>query len=211
MITISLFILSGTILAVLMIAKRVEERRKTEVFLLKAISRGDARVRELHHQAVHFYSMGKEKIVFFVKKQLPMYSKISVIKAVNKFKEKTEHHIGNIRDSRLLKKSDGISEFFKNISDIEKGAGEINETYYEEGKVTIEPIIEAEELIESAFNVEPELVVTEVTPEVVKVLKPKKQHAPRTSHKKTAVVASPIIHITKTRRSRKKTAVSEVL
>ena len=31
-----------------------------------------------------------------------------------------------MRDSRLIKRSDGISEFFKNMSEIEKGNGEIH-------------------------------------------------------------------------------------
>ena len=153
MIAISLFTLSGVILAVIMIAKRMEERKKTGVFILKAISRGDALVREFHHQAVHLYSTGKEKAVFFVKKQVPMHSKISLIKVLNILKDRTERHIGNIRDSRLLKKSDGISEFFKNMNEVEKGAGEINESYFEEGKIDIEPIIESIPVVEEVLEI----------------------------------------------------------
>ena len=38
-------------------------------------------------------------------------------------------YLGSMRDSRLLKKSDGISEFFRTMSTVEKGAGEIDEGY----------------------------------------------------------------------------------
>ncbi|MEK7227396.1 MAG: hypothetical protein AAB641_00705 [Patescibacteria group bacterium] len=127
MITFATFIFSGIALATLTLTKRVEERRKTGVFLLKLISKGDERVRELHHKSLHLYSTGKEKTAFFVKKQLPMRSKNSLHKLYAKLSEQTKKYMGDIRDSRLLKKSDGISEFFKNMSSIEKGKGEIHE------------------------------------------------------------------------------------
>jgi len=44
-------------------------------------------------------------------------------------KERREQYVNIMRDSRLLKKSDGISEFFKNMSDVEKGNGEIHDTF----------------------------------------------------------------------------------
>src|SRR3989344_1041544 len=127
MVTFALFTLSGIGIVTITMAKRFEEKRKKPFFLLSAISKGDERVRELHHQAVHWYSIGKEKIAFFVKKQLPMRSRNSFNKLVTFLEENAEKYFGNIRDSRLLKKSDGISEFFKNMSAVEKGSGEINE------------------------------------------------------------------------------------
>ena len=42
-----------------------------------------------------------------------------------------------MRDSKLLKKSDGISEFFKNMSNIEKGNGEIHDNY-DDGSQNVE-------------------------------------------------------------------------
>ena len=92
MFTIALFLLSGIVLATIMLAKRMEEkRRKTPlIFVLRAISRGDERLREFNHQAVHFYSQGKEKAVFFITKQLPMRSRISITKVLNLLRERTE-------------------------------------------------------------------------------------------------------------------------
>ena len=58
-----------------------------------------------------------------------MHSKNSSNKLLSYLAEKKEKYINNMRDSRLLKKSDGISEFFKNMSSIEKGNGEIHDTY----------------------------------------------------------------------------------
>ena len=59
-------------------------------------------------------------------------------KFVAKISEQTEKYMGDIRDSRLLKKSDGISEFFKSMSSIEKGVGEINDVYYDDAPVIVE-------------------------------------------------------------------------
>ncbi|MDO8565376.1 MAG: hypothetical protein Q7R67_02035 [bacterium] len=140
MVTFSLFIISGTALVTLTLAKRREERRKTGVFLLKAISRGDERARALHHQAVRLYSEGKERADFLIKKQLPMRSRHTFNKLVTLLQEQSERYAGRMRDSKLLKKSDGISEFFKNMSEVEKGAGEINEAYEETILATAEPI-----------------------------------------------------------------------
>lgn len=132
MLLIYLFILSGLVLAMLLVAKRVEEKKRKTVFVLKLISKGDERVRELHHEAVHFYSLGKEKAQFFIQKQLPRYSKSSLNKVLARVEENLEKYLLSLRDSRLLKKSDGISEFFKTMSEVEKGGGEINEDIYTE-------------------------------------------------------------------------------
>lgn len=120
-------------MVVLTIAKRVEEKHKKTFFVFKAISLGDERLREIHHQSLHFYSKGKEKAAFWLKKQLPLKLRSLWNRALVLGKESTKKLVGDLRDSRLLKKkSDGMSEFFKNISDIEKGNGEINEVYLEE-------------------------------------------------------------------------------
>lgn len=139
MITFTLFIISGAALVTLTLAKRVEEKRKTSVFLFKLISKGDERIRGLHHKSVHFYSVGKDRIAFFVKKQLPMRSRNSLNKFITRFSEQAEKYMGDIRDSRLLKKPDGISEFFKSMSSVEKGTGEINDPY-EERIIKIETV-----------------------------------------------------------------------
>lgn len=132
MISFSLFILSGAVIVTLTAAKRMEGKRKTNVFLFKFIAKADTHVRELHHKSLHFYSEGKDKFLFVVKKQLPLRLKSHFYKTITFIKGKVMGYTGDMRNSRLLKRSDGISEFFKNISEIEKGAGEINEPYIEE-------------------------------------------------------------------------------
>ncbi len=138
MITLTLFTISGAALLTLTLTKRAEERRKRGVLLLKLISRGDERMRELHHKSLHFYSTGREKVVFFIKKQLPMRLKNSLNKFIIKLSEQVTKYMGDIRNSRLLKKSDGISEFFKNMSTVEKGSGEINDVYYDDAPAIAE-------------------------------------------------------------------------
>ena len=132
-----LFILSGLVIATMLVAKRVGERKKTGVFFLKIISRGDERARELHHQAIHQYSVNKERAYLLVTKQMPIRARNYWNKFQVQVREAAEKYSGDIRNSRLLKRSDGISEFFKNISDIEKG-GEINEVYEDRESVVLE-------------------------------------------------------------------------
>ena len=133
-----IFFISGLALATLLVAKRIEERRKTSIFLLKWISKGEERSHGLHHEAVRFYSLGKEKVHFFVMRQLPRYSRSSLNKTLARFEENTQKYLERLRDSHLLKKQDGISEFFKNMSEVEKGAGEINQDIYIE-ELTVAP------------------------------------------------------------------------
>lgn len=98
-------------------------------FISNLISKGDIHARRFYHRVVHFYSEGKEKIGFILKRKIPLHSKNSSNKFLSLLKEKKGKFISRMRDSRLLKKSDGISEFFKNMSNIEKGNGEIHDTF----------------------------------------------------------------------------------
>lgn len=113
----------------LLSAKSLERRRKKPFFVLTLISSGDIHVRSLYHKMVHLYSDSKEKGWFLLKKQVPIRGRFLLNKLVSFIKEKREQYVGNMRDSRLLKKPDGISEFFKSMSDVEKGNGEVNEVY----------------------------------------------------------------------------------
>lgn len=129
MITISIFTISGLAIVLLTTAKGLAEKRQKSFFILEAISKGDTHIRGFYRRAVHLYSEGKEQARFFFKRQIPIHSKNSFNKLISFLKEKRGQYIGNMRNSRLLKKSDGISEFFKNMSDVEKGNGEINDVY----------------------------------------------------------------------------------
>ncbi|MBX4206536.1 hypothetical protein KW784_02000 [Candidatus Parcubacteria bacterium] len=134
------FILSGVALAALTLAKRFEARGSAErrkIFLLRTVSKGDARARDLYHKGLHFYSEGKHKFLFFMKKQLPAKARIYANKGITKLKEVGEERFGNIRNSRLIGKKEGISEFFKNISEVKKGAGELHDDVYIEEREEI--------------------------------------------------------------------------
>lgn len=170
-----IFILSGTVLAIMLLAKRIEEKRKRNVFILNLISRGDTHVRELHHRAVRYYSIGKEKGVFLVKKQLPRYSRSSLNKALALIEERLQRHLDSIRDSRLLKKDEGISEFFKNISEVEKGGGELHDDVYdaESQEVIAAPQGAKEPVIEVRFE-----VVNTADTQPTKTVRPRARKSP---------------------------------
>ncbi len=144
MLPFSIFILSGVGIVTLTVAKRLEEKRRAQTIVLRAVSKGDERMRDIHHKALHHYSYSKEKFAFWFKKQLPLKLKSLWHKVQLYVREKSVEYLGDVRNSRLLKKSDGISEFFKNISEIEKGGGEINdEVFVAEPMPTLEPIVPA--------------------------------------------------------------------
>ena len=129
MTSIVIFTISGLAITFFVATKGVAEKRKRAFYIFDAISSADSYVREIYHKSVRFYDKGKEKIFFLFKKQVPIHSKNSINKLIFFLQEKRKQYIENMRDSRLLKKSDGISEFFKNMSEIEKGNGEINDVY----------------------------------------------------------------------------------
>lgn len=114
-----IFALSGIAVVILVGAKMWQEKRKKSTFLLRGIGRGDEHVRKISQHAVRHYSDVKEKTDFFLKNQLPLHTKNFINKTNATLKEKSEKYIGNIRGSRFLKKSDGLPEFFKNISEKE--------------------------------------------------------------------------------------------
>ena len=125
-----IFIISGFSIILLIVSKKLEEKRQRPLFILKAISKSDIYMRDFYRQALHWYSDSKEKLVFLINKRVPMHSRNLLNKQISLLKEKRDRYIGNMRDSRLLKKSDGISEFFKNMSSVEKGNGEINDDIF---------------------------------------------------------------------------------
>jgi hypothetical protein len=99
-----------------------ELKHKRSIFPLSFISKSDHRIKEITHLATGRYSEFKEKGEFMLKKQLPLHSKNLLNKTKTLINEKVEKHLGDIRNTRLLgNKKDGISEFFKNLSDKENG------------------------------------------------------------------------------------------
>lgn len=198
MFTFSIFIFSGVIIASLTIAKRMEEKKRRSPIVLRAVSHGDESVRQMHHKLLHQYSRIKDKSAFWVKKQIPLKMKSLVNKLQTYAKEKGEAYLGNVRGSRLLQRSGGISEFFKNISEIEKGAGEINEALPKEIRsdfyleTATKPIEVTETRVATIITKEveekPVHLVTALEPEPVVNSIPKKRRTYKPRARKLAVV-----------------------
>lgn len=150
MFLIYLFFLSALVIAVMLVAKRIEEKRRKPLFVLKAIGKGDERARYWIEKALDQYSRSKESLIFWVKKQLPLKSKSYWNKLQTFAKEAGEKYMADIRNSKLMRRSgsEGISEFFKNISEIEKGNGEINEVFEERVEVVVKEFEEIREIAE---------------------------------------------------------------
>ena len=126
--SIAIFAISGTAIITLLVAKKFEEGREGRLFIFSWITKGDEHIRDWHHKVLRWYSEGKEKVLFIFKRQVPIHSRNTFNKLVTYLKEKRDQYENNMRNSRLLKKPAGISEFFKSMSDIEKGNGAIDET-----------------------------------------------------------------------------------
>src|SRR3989338_9178321 len=97
MIVTSIFTISGISIITLVVAKRLEEKRKKSFFILDVISKSDTRIRELYHRAVRLYFEGKEKSSFLFKRQIPIHSKNSFNKLLSFLKEKREQYIVRMR------------------------------------------------------------------------------------------------------------------
>ncbi|MBX4195635.1 hypothetical protein KW796_01605 [Candidatus Parcubacteria bacterium] len=126
-----IFIISGLALGTMIWAKVWEDKHRKKPILLRLISLGDERVRTVSHELAHRYSEWKDQADFFLHKQLPLRTRNFINKTNTVIKEEAIKRIGDIRGSRFLKKSDGISEFFKSISDKETN-GRIDESLDED-------------------------------------------------------------------------------
>jgi len=115
-----IFITSGLCIIGLVLIKMQALKTKRSMLLLEFISNGDHHVREIYQNTTHQYFDIKEKVIIFITKQFPMHTKNLLNKTETLVKEKLEKYTGNIRNSRLLnRKKEGISEFFKNLSEKE--------------------------------------------------------------------------------------------
>lgn len=127
MVLTAIFIVSGLAIILLLVVKKLGERRIKQFFILRAISKGDKRVREVYHKTVSLYTHDKERFLLFLKKRIPMHSKNSLNKSLSFLKGKKDRYVERLRNSKIIGKSDGISEFFRSMSDVEKGNGEIHD------------------------------------------------------------------------------------
>ncbi len=179
MVSFALFIFSGVTLVALLLAKRVENRSGRRSFLLRAISKGDRQIRELFHRVLDFYSLGRERSLFIIQKQLPLKAKRELGKAQTYIQEKIEGQFGNVRNARLIKRQEGISEFFKNISEIEKGGGELHEEIYAPYAPEVpETSVSISQETEPVITIIPEPKKEEKKPRVVRKRAPAKKKVP---------------------------------
>ena len=117
-----IFLVSGACILLLLFGKVWEQRNKRPFVLLGFISNGDRHVREWSQIATHEYAVLKEDAEFFLKKQFPLHARNFINKTETLVRERTEKYVGDLRNTKLLKpKNEGISEFFKNISERENG------------------------------------------------------------------------------------------
>lgn len=112
-----IFVISLLGILTLVVSKMLEEKSKKRPIFLRLVSLGDERVRNATIEFAHLYSEWKERGKFFLENQLPLHSKNLMNKAATLVKDKFEKHVGDIRGSKFLKKSDGLSEYFKSISE----------------------------------------------------------------------------------------------
>ncbi|MDB5194138.1 MAG: hypothetical protein JWN50_152 [Parcubacteria group bacterium] len=114
-----IFLASGAGLVVLLLTKMRQLSSKKDPLLLRVISLGDARMRDLSHQGAHFYADSKEDLEFFWKKSLPLHAKNTWNKVSQLAREKSQILVNDLRNTKLLKKDGDISEFFKAMSEQE--------------------------------------------------------------------------------------------
>ena len=113
---IAIFGISGLSILVLLTAKLIEEKRRKQIFVLGIISMGNESVRRYSRFITHKYSEFKTRLDLTLTKRLPNQFKVLSNRAGNFLKEYVEYYTEKARNSRLLKRNGGISEFFKNIS-----------------------------------------------------------------------------------------------
>ena len=138
-----IFIFSGVAIVVIIFAKWWELRKHESVWVLRMISKTDKHIRQLSHHLTHQYSVYKDKSQVLVKKQIPLHAKNVANKTEALLREKLEKYVGNIRNTKFLnsKNKEGISEFFKNMKNLEeetaeaiKDMDEANKSELEEGE-----------------------------------------------------------------------------
>jgi hypothetical protein len=174
-----IFILSGVAILSLTLAKRFE-MKGYRVIVFRAVSKGDERARDLYHKSLRFYSEGKVKTVFFVRKQLPVRLKIYTNRSVAWLQARFEERFGDMRGSRFIVKGESGSDFVKSVAEVEKGRGELHDDVYIAEEEP--PVIEAVRATPEAFVTvsEPPIpAAISITQEEVVMMKPKKPRAPR--------------------------------
>lgn len=122
------FAVSGILIAIVLAAKVIEIKTNRKTLVLRLISLGDERMRELSHRVADEYSHYKGRMDVALRHQLPLRARNFYYKTLSAVKEETQKRLGDIRGSKFLKKSDGISEFLKNLEEKDE-EGRIDEHF----------------------------------------------------------------------------------
>jgi hypothetical protein len=121
MLTLTTFIVSGVMIVILLAGKVWEEKNRKSFFLLRWISKGDERFREFSQTSAHKYADLKEEAGFIIKRQVPLHTRNIANKTYSQIEEKSKKFLSNLKEGKLFGgKSEGISEFLKDISEMEK-------------------------------------------------------------------------------------------
>jgi hypothetical protein len=113
----TIFLISGVGIALLLLTKMREIQKGRTPLLLRIISLGDSRMKDMSHQTAHLYSDTKESLKFFVEKQLPLHTKNTYNKLKATFDEKAAMLMNDVRGHKIFKKDGGISEYFKQMDE----------------------------------------------------------------------------------------------
>lgn len=127
MATLITFIASGIMIIILVAAKVWEEKSRKSFFLLRLISKGDSHFREFSQNAAHMYADLKEKAGFVIGRQLPLHTRNFTNKTVARVQEKSKKYMGDLKEGNFFgRKNEGISEFLKDIRDMEEDNEALN-------------------------------------------------------------------------------------
>jgi hypothetical protein len=122
-------------------AKIWEEKNRKSFFLLRGISKGDTHIREFSQNAAHRYADMKEELKFMIKRQVPLHTRNIANKSYSLIQEKSNKFISDLKEGKLFgRKNEGISEFLKDISEMEKD-NEITSNEGEEGSQNDETLV----------------------------------------------------------------------
>jgi len=110
---------------ILITGKMWEEKNRKSFFLLRWISKGDERFREFSQSSAHKYADLKEDAGFLIKRQVPLHTRNIANKTYAMFQEKGNKFLSDLKEGKLFgRKNEGISEFLKDISEMEKENGQ---------------------------------------------------------------------------------------
>lgn len=108
-----IFYVSGACIALLLFVKLREMQMRRQPMLLRLISRGDERMKVFSQKSAHWYADRKEDVIYFFEKQLPVHSRRLWAKAETLAAEKWNLLAEDLRKMQILKRREGLTEYFQ--------------------------------------------------------------------------------------------------